>query len=298
MGWATRALTPLRAHTVYATARAPAEAADLQKLAAQYANLTIHAYDASDDGGAAKLKHAIGDAPIDLLLANAGIIGNDSSQSFGSVDIENAVETIRVNALAPLLLAECFADNVARSERKLMAFQSSLMGSVADNGSGGYYAYRLSKSALNMVARSVAQDLGSRGVIALALHPGWVQTRMGGRSATVTIEQSVEGQQHIFAKATRKRAAASSITTAKSCLGECGLAQTKRRRQAGTSCLTAPAGLAAGWVGDARGGLFSIRNREPPNPRDAAPNEPMLRFGARNSAFDFCRTRASKHEVR
>ncbi len=189
---------------VYATARTPAEAADIQALARDNPQVTLHAYDARDAGAAAKLKHELDGAPLDLLFANAGVIGNDASQSFGSVDADNVIETIRINALAPLKLAEIFADNVARSERKLMAFQSSLMGSVADNGSGGYYAYRLSKSALNMVARGVAKDLGSRGVISLALHPGWVQTRMGGGGAKVSVEDCVKGQQRIFDSATSK----------------------------------------------------------------------------------------------
>ena len=64
------------------------------------------------------------------------------------------METFAINALAPLKLAEAFADNVAASERKLIAFQSSRMGSIDDNGSGGDYAYRLSKAALNMAARA------------------------------------------------------------------------------------------------------------------------------------------------
>ena len=105
-------------------------------------------------------------------------------------------------SLASLKLAETFAENVARSKDKLIAFQSSLMGSIGDNSSGGYYAYRISKSALNMVAKGVSNDLKSRGVIAVALHPGWVKTRMGGVNAPVTLEQCVAGQQRLFDKLT------------------------------------------------------------------------------------------------
>ena len=72
------------------------------------------------------------------------------------------------------------------------------MGSVGDNSSGGYYAYRLAKTALNMIAKGVSNDLKLRGVIAVALHPGWVKTRMGGEHAPVTVEQSVAGQQRLF----------------------------------------------------------------------------------------------------
>jgi NAD(P)-dependent dehydrogenase (short-subunit alcohol dehydrogenase family) len=71
------------------------------------------------------------------------------------------------------------------------------MGSIGDS-SGGYYAYRMSKAALNMVAKGVSNDLSSSGVIAVALHPGWVKTRMGGAGAPVSVEQCVAGQQRLF----------------------------------------------------------------------------------------------------
>jgi NAD(P)-dependent dehydrogenase (short-subunit alcohol dehydrogenase family) len=183
---------------VYATARAPDEAKDLQALARAYSDfVTVLPYDASAPDAAHGLKAALGDVALDLFLANAGVMGG-KRQSFGSVDIEEVIDTLRINALAPLQLAEALADNVARSQRKLMGFQSSLMGSVGDNGSGGYYGYRIAKAALNMIAKGVSNDLRGRGVIAVALHPGWVQTRMGGASAPVTIERCVEGQQNLL----------------------------------------------------------------------------------------------------
>ena len=86
--------------------------------------------DFDDAEAPARLKAALGDTPLDLLFANAGATG-DRSQSFGSVDVENVLQLIRINALAPLKLVEALADNVARSQRKVIAFQSSVMGSVA-----------------------------------------------------------------------------------------------------------------------------------------------------------------------
>lgn len=183
---------------VFATARAPDQADDLQSLAAKHADrVTIVPYDAEDDAAAATLKRAVGDAPLDLLFANAGTMGG-RGQSFGAIDEEHVIELFRINALAPLKLAEAFADNVARSERKVMAFQTSLMGSIADNGSGGYYGYRLSKAALNMVAKGVSVDLKRRGVIVVVLHPGWVQTDMGGATAPVPVERCVRGEQELL----------------------------------------------------------------------------------------------------
>ena len=187
-----------RGARVFAAVRAPSEAVELHALAAGHrGQIDVLPYEASDPGAPAQLKAALGDIALDLLFANAGDIGG-KSQSFGSVDVDAVLRLIRINALAPLKLAEALADNVARSERRLMAFQSSLMGSIGDNSSGGHYEYRLAKNALNMIARGVSVDLKPRGVIAVALHPGWVRTRMGGASAPVPLEQSVTGQQRVL----------------------------------------------------------------------------------------------------
>ncbi|MEP6971155.1 MAG: SDR family oxidoreductase [Betaproteobacteria bacterium] len=183
---------------VFATARAPESAEELTALAhAHPGKFTVLHYDASAPDAPAALKAAIGDTPIDLVLANAGASG-ESGQALGNIHVEGVLDLIRVNALAPLKLVEALIYNITLSERKLIAFQSSQMGSVGNNHSGGSYEYRLSKSALNMIARNVANDLKSRGVIAVALHPGWVRTRMGGPGASVPVQASVEGQQKLF----------------------------------------------------------------------------------------------------
>lgn len=189
---------------VFAATRSPDNAEDLTKLASVHpGHITILGYDAVKPDACADVKRVIGHTPIDLLLANAGSMGG-ASQAFGSVDIEDMLNLVRINALAPLKLVEALEDNIASSERKLIAFQSSLMGSIGDNSSGGYYAYRVSKAALNMIAKGVSNDLRSRGVIAVTLHPGWVKTRMGGQNAPVTVEQSVAGQQRLFDGLTSK----------------------------------------------------------------------------------------------
>ena len=187
---------------VFATARSPDDADELNVLAASRADqITVLRYDAADLESPALLKAALGDTPIDLLLANAGA-GSGERESFGSVDLQDLIQLIRINALAPLKLAETLADNVARSGRKVMAFQSSQLGSIGNNTSGGLYGYRISKAALNMVAKGISSDLGSRGLIAVAMHPGWVKTRMGGASAPVSVQQCVAGQQRLLDRLT------------------------------------------------------------------------------------------------
>ena len=90
------------------------------------------------------------------------------------------------------MMAEAFVEHVARSQQKKLVGISSILGSIANNN-GGRYFYRASKTALNMEWSVLAKDVEARGIICVALHPGWVQTDMGGPTATLTIDQSVPG---------------------------------------------------------------------------------------------------------
>ena len=139
---------------------------------------------------AAKLK----DEAIDVLICNAGVGGERGSnaQDLGTLDPELWRHIFEVNTLAPLMMAEAFVEHVARSQQKKMIGISSILGSIANNN-GGRYFYRASKTALNMEWSVLAKDVEARGVICVALHPGWVQTDMGGPTATLTIDQSVPG---------------------------------------------------------------------------------------------------------
>lgn len=131
---------------------------------------------------------------LDLLVANAGTFGPRSIQT--AEDAREWSETLTINTIAPFLLAQSVLPLVARAGGKLIAITSK-MGSIEDNGSGGYVAYRSSKSTLNSAWRSLAID-NQRKVIATVLHPGWVQTRMGGSSAMLTTEQSVSGMRQVI----------------------------------------------------------------------------------------------------
>ena len=131
---------------------------------------------------------------LDLLIANAGTYGPRSPRS--AAEGEEWLETFAVNTVAPYLLAQSVLPLVARSGGKLVAITSK-MGSIADNRSGGYIAYRSSKTALNSAWRSLAIDNLDK-VVAAVLHPGWVQTRMGGESAPLEPEESVAGMRRVI----------------------------------------------------------------------------------------------------
>jgi NAD(P)-dependent dehydrogenase (short-subunit alcohol dehydrogenase family) len=132
---------------------------------------------------------------LDLLVANAGTYGPKEATS--AEDAEAWLGTIRVNTVAPYLLARSVMPLVERGRGRLIAI-STKMGSIEDNNSGGFLAYRSSKTALNMAWRNLALDVRRSGVIAAMLHPGWVQTRMGGSSAPLTPTESVGGMRRVI----------------------------------------------------------------------------------------------------
>ena len=132
----------------------------------------------------------LGGQDINLLLNKAGI-GGPRGQTIGNIDYEAWAKVLDVNTMGPMRVSEAFVDHVARSERKLIVTLTSGMGSLADNTSGGSIAYRSSKAAVNMVMRSLASDLAPLGITCVVVNPGWVQTDMGGRHATLTPAESV-----------------------------------------------------------------------------------------------------------
>jgi NAD(P)-dependent dehydrogenase (short-subunit alcohol dehydrogenase family) len=184
---------------VFAAARNLTQADELKKLGKSHTDqVKILTVDVAD---AATLKNAasqVGDAPIDVLINCAGVYGG-AQQRLGSMDYEAWLKVLDVNTLGPARVTETFLENVANSQRKLIVSITSGMGSLADNTSGGYIAYRTSKAALNMLTRSLAIDLASRGVTSIVINPGWVKTRMGGPQAKLTPAESVQAMRKVFA---------------------------------------------------------------------------------------------------
>ena len=140
---------------------------------------------------AAKVKQ-----PIDLLFCNAGITGRKGNTP-GSFDFDAWEEILRVNLLGAAAVAEAFLDNVAASERRVIAMMSSRLGSIAES-SGMTLPYSTSKAALNMLVKGLAASLAPRGLIVVALSPGWVRTDMGGEQAPLSVEKSVQGLRKVI----------------------------------------------------------------------------------------------------
>lgn len=180
--------------------RNPAEATELQQLAARFPGIDVHQLDVTDYDQVAALARRLQNRAIDILLSNAGIYG-PKGKSFGKVEAAPWREVFEVNTIAPMMLVQAFAAHVAASERKLVAVVSSKMGSIDDNGSGGAYIYRSSKTAVNQVVKSLSIDLAERGISVLALHPGWVKTAMGGPNAEIGVDESVNGMVQLLLSA-------------------------------------------------------------------------------------------------
>lgn len=177
---------------VHACCRQPERATDLKAVEG---DVTRHRLDVTDGLRVHGLARELADEAIDLLVNNAGIFG--PRRGFGETDYDDWLKVLAVNTLAPLRLAERFVEQIARSERRLIVNVSSRMGSIA-NGKGGAYGYRSSKAALNAVTKGLSEDLRDRGITVVALHPGWVQTDMGGDGADITVEASAAGLRKVI----------------------------------------------------------------------------------------------------
>jgi NAD(P)-dependent dehydrogenase (short-subunit alcohol dehydrogenase family) len=177
---------------VIATARDKAKASELSRLP----GVRVESLEVADDEAISALARTLQGEAIDVLFNNAGIAGREAA-TLGSIDSAVWAETLRVNVIAPIKVAEAFAEHVAASRQKKMAFVSSQLGSIEWNTTGGRYSYNSSKAALNMAARSLSVDLRPRGIAVGLLHPGHVRTDMGGASAPVLPDDSAAGMRKV-----------------------------------------------------------------------------------------------------
>ncbi|MGB2071252.1 MAG: SDR family oxidoreductase, partial [Poseidonia sp.] len=149
-----------------------------------------HQVDVRDGQAIAEMMDRIGGS-IDLLINNAGIADGRWS-SVEAIDFDVAAEVLEVNAVAPVRVTQAALPLLAEGGGTVVMI-TSLMGSIGDCMSGKSYAYRASKTALNMFTVAMKNELQERGVSVLLIHPGWVETDMGGPNAPIQAEESVSG---------------------------------------------------------------------------------------------------------
>jgi NAD(P)-dependent dehydrogenase (short-subunit alcohol dehydrogenase family) len=178
---------------VYATYRQQAGGA-LAALACD--QLTLLPLDVTEDASISELQQQLSGIELDLIINNAGIFG-PRDQTLGTVSRQQWLEVLNVNSVAPLMLAQALSANLA-AKRGTFAVMSSRMGSIDDNDGGSLYLYRSSKTAVNMVVKSLSIDLKDQGINLVALHPGWVRTDMGGPHGAIDTQTSVSGLRQVL----------------------------------------------------------------------------------------------------
>jgi NAD(P)-dependent dehydrogenase (short-subunit alcohol dehydrogenase family) len=179
-------------HDVVATCRNPENVPELRQLQQANGALRVLPLDLASAESRQVLVDALNGDAIDVLINNAGIYGPRDA-NLGSLRESDWAEVMLVDVIAPVLLTQALLPNLRKGTERRLAFISSKMGSISDNGSGGSYLYRTAKSALNQAVKSLAIDLQPEQFIVLTMHPGWVLTDMGGPNALIDTNTSVTG---------------------------------------------------------------------------------------------------------
>ncbi|MGP1352351.1 MAG: SDR family oxidoreductase [Parasphingopyxis sp.] len=174
--------------SVIGTAREPDSAEELKAIGA----VEILQLDVADADSVDAFADALGDRPVDLFINNAGVYGSDD------LDRDDWLKTFEINTIAPTLLAERLKPNVAAGDQKKMAVISSMMGSIGDGNGSNAIIYRSSKAAVNAAWKALSNRYRDDGIAVAILHPGWVQTDMGGPNATIDPETSVSGMRAVL----------------------------------------------------------------------------------------------------
>lgn len=172
---------------VIGTARAPGEAQELGSLD----NTRVLQLDVTDQESVTRFADELGETPIDVLINNAGIL--PMMNSVPRIDPDLFSHILAVNTVGPVRVTQVVLPNLRKGNLKKIINVTSNLGSIAENTSGQFYGYRESKAALNMFTRSLAAELRDEGFTCVVLHPGWVQTDMGGPQAPVPVEESAAG---------------------------------------------------------------------------------------------------------
>jgi NAD(P)-dependent dehydrogenase (short-subunit alcohol dehydrogenase family) len=181
---------------VIATARSPAKAAELSAIA----GITVESLEVTDAAAVDQLAAKYKDTPIDVLINNAGVLHREHTAT-NAPTLESFRDTFETNVYAPLKIAIAFGDSLRKAAQPKLVGISSTLGSIGLSG-GGYTTYRGSKAALNAIYHSLAVDLKRDNITVLPLHPGWVQTDMGGANAALTVEASARGLKNVIDNAT------------------------------------------------------------------------------------------------
>ncbi|XP_012539756.1 C-factor [Monomorium pharaonis] len=197
--------SPKPPDTIFATCRDASKATELRALADKSPSIQIIEIDLTDTDSYQKVVDTVSKklngAGLNVLFNNAGIANKFTR--LGLVKKQQLTDTFLINTVGPIMLTKAFlpllkkaAENSKEKtglsvERAAVINMTSIIGSIAENNDGGFYPYRCSKAALNAATKSMSIDLKSDGILVACLHPGWVQTDMGGSNAPMNIDTSI-----------------------------------------------------------------------------------------------------------
>ena len=159
-------------------------------------NLFTYQLDVVDNDSIAAFASNV-DHSVDLLINNAGV-PDGRWRNIKEIDDQWALDVININSLGPVRLVRSLYNKMSGENLSTVVMISSLMGSIDDCHSGRSYAYRASKTALNMFTVAMKKEALEDNISFLILHPGWVKTRMGGENAPVEMDTSVDGMMNLI----------------------------------------------------------------------------------------------------
>ncbi len=184
-----------RGDAVVATTRRLEQAAQLRSL-----GVRVEVLDVASAASVRAFAGELAGAPVDVLINNAGVA--PETRGLAELDCEGLLEAFSINSVGALRVTQALLPNLRAARRRQVFNLSSQLASIGDNASGGYYAYRASKAALNMLTRTLALELAGKGFTCVAVNPGWVRTRMGGASAPLPVAESAAGMLALFDRLT------------------------------------------------------------------------------------------------
>ncbi|VAW41427.1 hypothetical protein MNBD_CHLOROFLEXI01-1809 [hydrothermal vent metagenome] len=189
---------------VIATCRQPVKAAELHILAETFADqLMIQQLDVTNDDSVAVAKTAVSHKikSLDIIINNAGILYGD--ETFTNFDPKKMQHTFDVNVVGTMRVVTQFIELLRLGNSAKIINISSQLGSLIENERDtGHYSYNSSKAALNMVTRKLVYDTKEDNITVISMHPGWVQTDMGGASATLQTPESAQGIMDVMSRLT------------------------------------------------------------------------------------------------
>jgi NAD(P)-dependent dehydrogenase (short-subunit alcohol dehydrogenase family) len=178
-------------YEVIGTARSPEKATDLKATCSR-----VEQQDVADQASVTSLANRLSGVPVDILINNAGMLNRTDSR-LDTLDFDVMERSFQVNSLGPLRVTQALLPNLKAGDKKTIVSITSRLGSI-ELSTGGLYSYRTSKTALNQINKIISYELAPQGFTCVVMHPGWVQTDMGGGGATLTKPESISSMLEVI----------------------------------------------------------------------------------------------------